>query len=115
MATWEVKGDNEVVREVWDNVTNTVQYFNGDGSPNGEPQDLTPEQVDVLNKLIEQRNLFGAALNAYEGNNTFLGLVQAGTITTQQYLAQVVRLTEQNNAIMKLLVVDVLKLPGSRG
>ena len=115
MPDWDIKDKDGVLREKWRIPDNLVQYYNGDGTPNGVPVAMTPEQVKAVTQYIERRDLFPIALNAYTINEAYLALVAAGTATTPQTIAQVGRLTEQINVLMKLVLVDVLKLPGSQG
>lgn len=106
-----------VIRESWDTSLQPpmVQFFNGDGTPMGDPVEMTPEQVQAVNQKVERAQLFTAALQAYTINEQYLALVSTGTATTAQTIQQVGRLTEQVNALMKLVIVDILKVPGSGG
>lgn len=111
MATWDVTIEG-VLRERWDNTApGSVQCFNGDGSPNGDPQPITPVQLDRLNKLIERRELKASALNAHQNNQTYLA---KGTWTANEAIAQVEKLTQQVNALIKIVGQDVLNLDGSK-
>lgn len=115
MAVLDVYVDG-VLRERWDNTApGSMQRFDGAGNPEGVPEPITASQLDVLNKKIERRDLLAAALNAYNSNTAYLAGVTAGTVTTAQALAQVARLTEQVNALIKLVGQDILNLDGSQG
>jgi hypothetical protein len=121
MAQWEVTV-NGVRRELWDNTyqitvddvttTGAVQYYNGDGEPNGEPQPISTEQLDRLNTLIERRELLASAISAHQANEAYLA---KNPPTTAEALAQVRTLTQHVNALIKIVGQDVLNLDGRRG